>query len=273
MARRYYSSTAARTTLSTGIDDTQTTIAVVAVSGWPASFPYTLIIDQDTINEEVVTVTARTGTTLTVTRGSDGTSGVAHDAGAAVNHGVSARDFDEPNAHIADTGNPHQVTAAQVGAPALSAIDAKGDLYVGSANDTVDNLTVGTNNTVLVADSGETLGIKWDTLTSDQVPVAGVNTQTGTTYTFVAADAGKFVTFGASAATTATVPANSSVAYSTGTVINLVQLGAGQVTVSGASGVTVSAPDSATKLAARYAAAQLLKTATNDWVLIGNVTA
>ena len=102
MARRYYSSTAARTTLSTGIDDTQTTIAVVAVSGWPASFPYTLIIDQDTINEEVVTVTARTGTTLTVTRGSDGTSGVAHDAGAAVNHGVSARDFSEPNAFLND---------------------------------------------------------------------------------------------------------------------------------------------------------------------------
>lgn len=122
MARRYYSSTAARTTLSTGIDDTQTTIAVVAVSGWPASFPYTLIIDQDTINEEVVTVTARTGTTLTVTRGSDGTSGVAHDAGAAVNHGVSARDFDEPNAFINGTGvvttaliADEAVTAAKIG--------------------------------------------------------------------------------------------------------------------------------------------------------------
>jgi hypothetical protein len=121
MARRYYSSTAARTTLASGIDDTVTTVEVVAVSGWPASFPYTLIIDQDTVNEEVVSVTNRSGTTLTVTRGEDGTSAVAHDAGAAVNHGVSARDFDEPNAFINGTGvvtttllADESVTAAKV---------------------------------------------------------------------------------------------------------------------------------------------------------------
>lgn len=100
MARRYYSSTAARTTLAADINSSVTTVGVNAVTGWPASFPYTIIIDQDTINEEVVEVTARVGTTLTVTRGVDGTTGVAHSAGAAVNHGVSARDFDEPNVHV-----------------------------------------------------------------------------------------------------------------------------------------------------------------------------
>ena len=100
MARRYYSSIAARTTLAAPVNDTAVTLSVVAVSGWPASYPYTLIVDQDTVNEEVVSVTGRTGTTLTVTRGVDGTSAVAHDAGAAVQHGVSARDFDEPNNFI-----------------------------------------------------------------------------------------------------------------------------------------------------------------------------
>jgi len=40
-------------------------------------------------------------------------------------------------------------------------IDAKGDLIIGSANDTVDNLTVGSNGFVLTADSAQTLGIKW----------------------------------------------------------------------------------------------------------------
>jgi len=75
-------------------------MSVVAVSGWPTSFPYTLIVDQDTVNEEVVSVTGRTGTTITVTRGVDGTSAIAHDAGAVVQHGVSARDFDEPNNFI-----------------------------------------------------------------------------------------------------------------------------------------------------------------------------
>jgi len=104
MARRYYSSTAARTTLAADINSSVTTVGVNAVTGWPTSFPYTIIIDQDTVNEEVVEVTARTGTTLTVVRGVDGTTGVAHSNGAAVNHGVSARDFDEPNAFINGTG-------------------------------------------------------------------------------------------------------------------------------------------------------------------------
>ena len=147
MARRYYSSTAARTTLSTGIDASQTTVGVVAVSGWPASYPYTLIIDQDTVNEEIVEVTNRSGTTLTVTRGVDGTTGKSHDAGAAVNHGVSARDFDEPNAFL--------------NAGTLPIVTAKGDLLVGSANGTVDNLAVGSNDFVLTADSSATYGIKW----------------------------------------------------------------------------------------------------------------
>jgi hypothetical protein len=40
-------------------------------------------------------------------------------------------------------------------------IDAKGDLLIGSANDEVDNLTVGSNGYVLTADSAQTLGIKW----------------------------------------------------------------------------------------------------------------
>jgi hypothetical protein len=40
-------------------------------------------------------------------------------------------------------------------------IDAKGDLIIGSANDTVDNLTVGSNGYILTADSAQTLGIKW----------------------------------------------------------------------------------------------------------------
>lgn len=43
----------------------------------------------------------------------------------------------------------------------VSTVDAKGDLLVGSANDNVDNLSVGSNNFVLTADSAQTLGMKW----------------------------------------------------------------------------------------------------------------
>jgi len=100
MARRFYSSIAERTTLAGSVDETTTTFIVNAVAGWPASFPYTLLIDTDTVNEEIVQVTARSATTLTVVRGVDGSSAKAHDAGADVRHGVSGRDFNEPNLHV-----------------------------------------------------------------------------------------------------------------------------------------------------------------------------
>jgi hypothetical protein len=70
------------------------------LSGYPNQFPFTAIIDPDTASEEVVEVSAAAGTTLTVTRGVDGTSGVSHNAGAVFRHGVSARDFDEANAFV-----------------------------------------------------------------------------------------------------------------------------------------------------------------------------
>jgi len=42
-----------------------------------------------------------------------------------------------------------------------STIDAKGDLLVGTADNTVGRLAVGTNGYTLVADSAETTGLKW----------------------------------------------------------------------------------------------------------------
>jgi hypothetical protein len=51
----------------------------------------------------------------------------------------------------------------------LPQVDAKGDLIVGTADNTYDNLTAGTNDTVLVADSAQSKGVKWA-----QVPTAGI---------------------------------------------------------------------------------------------------
>jgi hypothetical protein len=41
-------------------------------------------------------------------------------------------------------------------------VDAKGDLLAGTADNTAGRLAVGTNGQVLVADSGETTGLKWN---------------------------------------------------------------------------------------------------------------
>ena len=178
MARRYYSSIAAQTTLSAGVDSSTATIPVTEVSGWPSSFPYTLLIDKDTVNEEIVSVTGRTGTTLTVTRGVDGSSGVAHSAGANVQHGVSARDFNEPNDFINGTG---VVTTALIADSSVTSAKI--------ADGTIVNADV--NASAAIAQS------KIASLTTDlaaKFPLTALSVApTTVTYTLLSTDAGKIV--------------------------------------------------------------------------------
>jgi hypothetical protein len=159
-------------------------------------------------------------------------------------------------------------------------IDAKGDLVAGSAADTAVRVAVGSNDTLLVADSAQSSGVKWASLTAAQVPTlesAKVptvtrNTQTAS-YTLVLGDAGKLVEISNAAGVTLTVPTNASVAFPTGTKIDLLQTGAGQVTVAGAGGVTVNSDQGNLKLTGQWSGATLVKRDTNTWVLIGNLTA
>ena len=96
---------------------------------------------------------------------------------------------------------------------------------------------------------------------------------TTTAYTLVLGDAGKYVTLSNAASITLTIPTNATVGFDVGTVVNVVQLGAGQVTIAGAGGVTVNSEGSKLKLKGQYAVASLLKTATNTWVALGNLSA
>jgi len=119
--KRYYASTAKQASLSTGIDSTVQSITLDLVTGFPSNYPYTLVIDPDTNKEELISVTASGGgTTLTVTRGADSTTNVAHSAGATVRHVVSGQDFNEFSAHIGSVAVPttagvHGVTGNVVG--------------------------------------------------------------------------------------------------------------------------------------------------------------
>lgn len=103
--------------------------------------------------------------------------------------------------------------------------------------------------------------------------VRTVNAQTGTSYTFAKSDSGNACTFNNAAATTVTVPPNSSVAFDIGTQIDAVQIGAGKVTFAQGSGVTIRSVDSNKAIAARYGAATLLKIGTDEWVLFGALDA
>lgn len=110
---RNYSSTAVDTTLSSGVTSSGTSVVVGSTTGFPAA-PFMLALDAGAASQELVLVTAVSGTTLTVTRGYDSTVAVAHDAGAVVSHSHSGLDFRDSRNHEAATA-AHGATGAVVG--------------------------------------------------------------------------------------------------------------------------------------------------------------
>ena len=100
-----------------------------------------------------------------------------------------------------------------------------------------------------------------------------INAQTGVTYTTVLADDGKLVTCDNASAIALTIPPNSSVAYGIGTQINIMQLGAGTVTITAGAGVTLRSDGSKLKTNAQYAVATCCKIASDTWVVVGNLKA
>jgi len=109
------------------------------------------------------------------------------------------------------------------------------------------------------------------TFTGTTTTYLDINAQTGTTYTFVIADAGKLVTSSNGSAQTITVPPNSSVAFPVGTQIIVQNIGSANATLAQGTGVTIQSVDSAKEIDGQYAAAALIKTATDVWSLIGRL--
>ena len=102
--------------------------------------------------------------------------------------------------------------------------------------------------------------------------MVAINAQTAT-YTAVLTDDGKLVTMSVGSANNFTVPPNSSVAFGIGTQLNIAQLGAGQTTIVAGAGVTLNSAGSKLKLNAQYAVATCVKTDTNTWFVVGNLSA
>ena len=100
-----------------------------------------------------------------------------------------------------------------------------------------------------------------------------INAQTGTTYTTVLADDGKLITCSNAASIALTIPPNSSVAYGIGTQINIAQLGVGQVTITAGAGVTLNSSGTKLKTKDQYSVATCVKTDTNTWFVVGNLSA
>lgn len=104
--------------------------------------------------------------------------------------------------------------------------------------------------------------------------MVSINAQTGTTYTAALTDDGKLVTCDNAAAIAFTIPLNATVAFGIGTQINIMQLGAGQVTITPATaGVTLRSSGTKLKTYGQYAVATCCKIASDTWVVIGNLSA
>lgn len=100
-----------------------------------------------------------------------------------------------------------------------------------------------------------------------------VNAQTGTTYTLVAADATKLVTLSNAAAVTLTVPQDSDATIAVGVYVDLLQLGAGQVTVVAGTGATLRTSGLTAKARAQYSRLGVQKISANTWSLFGDLAA
>jgi hypothetical protein len=172
---------------------------------------------------------------------------------------------------------------------------AKGDILSASASDTPVILTASsTNGYILSIDSAETTGLKW--IANDTGDIEGVVTgtdsglsggvtsgtatlrlklefdaETGTTYTLVAGNLNQLVTLNNASAITLTVPPS---VFSAGDVINIAQIGAGQVTLAEGAGVTITstgATADAPALRAQYSAASIICTAADAFLVVGDI--
>jgi hypothetical protein len=120
MTTRKYSSRSQQTTLSAALTSSATTTTVVSGSTLAGGVTisagelFTVVIDPDTALEEIVDISAISGNTLTIVRAVDGSSGVAHSAGAVVRHMAIGRDYREANQHIENTTTAHGLTIADV---------------------------------------------------------------------------------------------------------------------------------------------------------------
>ena len=103
--------------------------------------------------------------------------------------------------------------------------------------------------------------------------MVSINAQTGTTYSVVLSDDGKLITCDNASSIALTIVPNSTVAFGIGTQINVMQLGAGTVTITAGSGVTLRSAGSKLKTDAQYAVATCLKIASDTWVVVGNLKA
>jgi hypothetical protein len=215
---------------------------------------FTVALDPDTANEEIVFITASSTDTFTIDRAEAGTSGVAHSAGATVKHVLTSDDLT-----FYTTG----VATANAAVPKTT-LTTTGDTFYASAANTPARLAIGSTGQVLTVAAGIP---SWATPTTLNLTI---NAKTAD-YTLVVGDINKLLTMSSASTTTFTVPNG---VFTTGQQINVQGIGTGLVQIRNdgtttltSTGATSGAPD----LRAQYSAATIICTGTNTFTVIGDI--
>jgi len=274
MATRLFSSISVQTTLASTINGTATSMTVATGTATTllggvtivANSQFTVALDPDTINEEIVFITAGpSGDTFTISRGEAGTSNVAHSTGATVKHVLTSDDLTafatgiSPVPNLGFSGGTSGITTVQAtaiaGTNTLTLPAVSNDTLVGKA--TTDTLT----NKTLTS----------PVINSAKINIA-LNPQTGTTYTLVAADSGKLVTSSNANPVVITIPPS---IFTTGEMVNVQSIGAGLTSFVAGAGVTITstgATSAAPILRAQFSACTIICTASNTFTVIGDLS-
>jgi microcystin-dependent protein len=146
------------TTLTSAFTVGNTTLSVANGTSFPdgSSGKFVVVVDRGLANEEkflISTTSGASSTTFNITTlgaGYDGTSAVAHNAGATVDHCLDAYTIEQANRYV-------------------NLQDTKGSLVTHTGTTTAKIAASATNNLALLTDSTTANGIKWG-----QVPTAGI---------------------------------------------------------------------------------------------------
>ena len=179
--------------------------------------------------------------------------------------------------HTEDNHLSQIITTFSTGLTALNGLTAQ-----------VQNLAVGTSGTDFAISSvtsthtfnlptasatnrGALSTTDWNTFNEKAPKNVTIDTKT-IQYTLVTGDNSKFIELNFSSGNNIIIPTNTAQPFPIGAQIILSQYGAGQVTVVPDTGVTLRSSGGKTKTAAQYSVATLIKRATNEWYLAGDLT-
>jgi hypothetical protein len=140
-------------------------------------------------------------------------------------------------------------------------IEDNANNYTHPSTHSADIIVDGTNNKVFTAaEKAKLAGL------ADYTEIININANT----TLDLSHAQKFLK--CTNSITITIPTNTNVAFPIGTEIEICRYGEGSVNVAGASGVTVNSKDGNMYISAPYANAALKKLASNEWLLVGDLS-